>query len=255
AILAYWSGDERSMDFSGPSVNDFPMTVTIGAHCTHAVGVGYALKLRGEGQAALCSLGDGASSKGDFYEGINAAGVWDLPLVYLVTNNGFAISLSLEDQTACETLAQKGIGAGIKTIQVDGNDILATRYALEQALEHARDGKGAILVEAVSYRLHDHTTADDSSRYRNKEEVDAAWRREPIGRFKKYLMHRGLWDEVKENALQEEAKQAVETTVQEYLNIQPANPGELLFDHLYETLPKTLHKQRDHALKWKGGSH
>lgn len=246
-ILSYWRGDERSMDFEGACPRDFPITVTIGAHCTHAVGVAYALKLRGEGQAAVCSLGDGATSKGDFYEGLNAAGVWRLPLVFLVSNNGYAISASNESQTAAATFAQKGLAGGLACLQVDGNDIFALRHALDEALDHARQDRGPCLIEAVTYRLHDHTTADDASRYRTKAEVDAAWTREPIRRFRAWLEAAGLWSREEEETILTDCRREVQATVDEYLAEEPPLPHELLFSHLYAELPAAFQAQREIA--------
>lgn len=253
SILQYWSGDERAMRYDGACPNDFPITVTIGAQTTHAVGVAYALKLRGEGLAAVCSVGDGGTSKGDFYEGINAAGVWKLPLIYLVSNNQWAISLPSSRQTAAPTFAQKAFAAGVETLQVDGNDLLAVYHALQGALEYTRAGNGPVLIEALTYRLHDHTTADDASRYRPKEELETAWQKEPIGRLRRYLESRQLWDEQRETELEAEAKAEVDQAVGEYLATEPEPPEALMFDHLYGHLPRALKDQRACAERWKEG--
>jgi 2-oxoisovalerate dehydrogenase E1 component alpha subunit len=155
-LLLYWSGDERGSNFDAAR-GDFPICVTIAAHATHAVGVAYAFKLRSEPRVAVCALGDGATSKGDFYEGINAAGAWKLPLVFFVTNNQWAISVPRSAQSAAQTLAQKAIAAGIEGLQVDGNDLIAVRDAMDSALAKARRGDGPTLIEAITYRLSDHT--------------------------------------------------------------------------------------------------
>lgn len=244
SILQYWSGDERGLEYGGGCPNDFPITLTIGAHTTHSVGVAYGLKLRGEGQAAVCSIGEGATSKGDFYESINAAGVWQLPLVFLIANNHYAISLHASSQTGCSTFAQKAIAAGIPCLKVDGNDIFSVRFSLEAALEHARQGHGPVLIEAETYRLHDHTTADDASRYRDKAEVEAAWKREPLIRFRSFLQSRGWWEEAMENALLQEARSRVDEAIEEYKNLPPVRPSALMFDHLYAELPVALEEQR-----------
>src|SRR5262249_28054467 len=154
-------GDERGSDFAIPR-KDFPICITIAAHVPHAVGVAYAMKLRREPRAAVCVLGDGATSKGDFYEGINAAGAWNLPVVFLVNNNQWAISVPRRAQSAAQTLAQKAIAGGFEGVQVDGNDVIAVRDAMDQALAKARGGAGPTLIEALTYRLSDHTTADDA---------------------------------------------------------------------------------------------
>lgn len=246
-FLLYWSGDERGSDFSG-SRGDFPICVTIAAHATHAVGVAYAFKLRGEARVAVCALGDGATSKGDFYEGINAAGAWKLPVVFFVTNNQWAISVPRSAQSAAQTLAQKAIAAGIQGVQVDGNDLIAVRDAMDSAMAKARRGDGPTLIEAITYRLSDHTTADDASRYRNADDVAVAWKHEPIARLRAYLVGCGAWDKTREDALLKECNEQVRAAVQAYQNEPPPEPARM-FDHLYATLPAALAKQRSAALE------
>ena len=151
-VLLYWGGDERGMDYQGPR-RDFPICVPVASHTCHAAGVAFAMKYRGEARVAVAILGDGATSKGDFYEAINVAGVWRLPVVFVVNNNQWAISVSRRAQTAAETLAQKAIAAGIPGEQVDGNDVVAVRDRVGAAVERAREGQGASLVECLSYRL------------------------------------------------------------------------------------------------------
>lgn len=245
-LFIYWGGDERGSDFAVPR-RDFPVCITIAAHVTHAVGVAYAMKLRREPRVAVCALGDGATSKGDFHEGLNAAGIWKLPAVFVVTNNQWAISVPRRIQTATQTLAQKAIAAGIEGVQVDGNDVSAVRHAMDQALAKARAGGGPTLIEAVTYRLSDHTTADDATRYRSADEVAAAWKLEPILRLRTYLMGCSAWDKAMEEQLLRECNERVQTAVQAYLDTPPPSP-EQMFDHLYATLPAALAKQRAAAL-------
>jgi 2-oxoisovalerate dehydrogenase E1 component alpha subunit len=245
-LFLYWGGDERGCDYAGAR-RDFPICVTIAAHATHAVGVAYAMKLRKEPRAAVCALGDGATSKGDFYEGVNAASTWKLPLVYVVTNNQWAISVPRKSQTAAQTLAQKAIAAGAEGLQVDGNDVIAVRHALDQALAKARSGGGTTLIEAVTYRLSDHTTADDASRYRSPDELAEAWKLEPVLRLRAYLMAGGAWDKAREDALLKECNEQVQTAAQAYLDTPPPT-AEQMFDHLYAKLPAAMQKQRAAAL-------
>ena len=245
-LFLYWSGDERGSDYAGPR-RDFPICITIAAHCTHAAGAAYAIKLKGEKRAVVCALGDGATSKGDFYEGMNAAGAWRLPLVFLVSNNQWAISVPRAQQSAAQTLAQKGIAAGIPAEQVDGNDVVAVREAMERALERARNGGGPALVEALTYRLSDHTTADDASRYRSADEVADAWKREPVLRLRNYLTGSGSWDKAREEALVRDCNERVQAAVQEYLDTPMPVPADM-FEHLYATLPPALEAQRIEAL-------
>lgn len=245
-LFLYWGGDERGSDFAGPR-RDFPICITIAAHATHAVGVAYAMKLRREPRVAVCALGDGATSKGDFYEGLNAAGAWKLPVVYVVTDNQWAISVPRSKQSAARTLAQKAIAAGIEGVQVDGNDVVAVRHAMDVALARARAGGGPSLVEAVTYRLSDHTTADDASRYRGPDELAEAWKREPIVRLRTWLSENGAWEKAKEDGLLKECNEQVQAAAQAYLDTPPPTP-EQMFDHLYAQLPAALQKQRAAAL-------
>ncbi|HYH43925.1 MAG TPA: pyruvate dehydrogenase (acetyl-transferring) E1 component subunit alpha [Burkholderiales bacterium] len=240
-LFLYWSGDERGSDYSGPR-RDFPICITIAAHATHAAGAAYAIKLRGEPRAVVCALGDGATSKGDFYEGMNAAGVWKLPVVFFVSNNQWAISVPRSAQTAALTIAQKAIAAGIACEQVDGNDLIAVRQAMDTALENARSGRGPALIEAITYRLSDHTTADDASRYRSADEVADAWKREPVARLRAYLAAQGAWDKQKEDALVKDSNECLQAAVQEYTGSPPRSP-EAMFDHLYAVLPPAFEAQ------------
>ena len=192
-------------------------------------------------------FGDGATSKGDFYEGLNAAGVWQLPVVFVATNNQWAISVPRRGQSAAQTLAQKAIAAGIEGSQVDGNDVIAVRHAMDGALAKARAGGGPTLVEALTYRLSDHTTADDASRYRNPDELAEAWKREPILRLRAYLTNSGSWNKEKEDALLRDCNDQVQAAAQAYLDRPPPAVGQM-FDHVYAKLPSALQKQRAEAL-------
>jgi pyruvate dehydrogenase E1 component alpha subunit len=241
-LFLYWSGDERGSDYS-QARGDFPICITIAAQATHAAGAAYAIKLRREPRAVVCAIGDGATSKGDFYEGMNAAGAWNLPLVFVVSNNQWAISVPRNAQTAAQTLAQKAIAAGIPCEQIDGNDLIAVRSAMDRALDKARSGGGPSLVEALTYRLSDHTTADDASRYRSADEVADAWKREPILRMRNYLTSAAAWDKTQEEALLKECNDRVQAAVQEYVATPLPAPG-AMFEHLYAVLPPALETQR-----------
>jgi 2-oxoisovalerate dehydrogenase E1 component alpha subunit len=242
-ILLFWGGDERGNLSSGPA-HDFPYCIPVGSQAPHAAGVAYAFKFRKEPRVAVCLFGDGATSKGDVWEAMNFAGVWRLPVVFVANNNQWAISVSLRMQTASETLAQKAIAAGFSGEQVDGNDVIAVRAAAEAAIDHARTGKGPVLIEAVTYRLSDHTTADDAARYRPPEEVQARWKEEPVARLRAYLVSQKAWGKSEEEALAAECQQRVETAVERYLAAAPRAP-ETMFDHLYAALPEAYVGQRD----------
>ena len=241
-ILLFWGGDERGNRFSGP-VQDFPFCVPVGSQAPHAAGVAYAFKLRKQPRVAVCMFGDGATSKGDVYEAMNFAGVHKLPVVFVATNNQWAISVPLRLQTACETLAQKAIAAGFIGERVDGNDLVAVRAAAEEAIDAARNGQGPRFIEAVTYRLGDHTTADDAARYRPAEEVQARWKEEPIARLRAYLAGQKIWSKAEEEALAAECHQRIEAAVERYLATEPRRP-ETMFDHLYAVLPEAQAAQR-----------
>ena len=241
-LLRYWGGDERGSGFAGPR-RDFAYCVPIATQCTHAAGVASAMRLRRERRVAVCCLGDGARARGDFYEALNLAGVWRLPLVFVISNNQWAISVPLSKQTACATLAQKAIAGGIPGEQVDGNDVLAVRQAMGRALTRARRGDGPTLIEALTYRLGDHTTSDDARRYRPEAEVSAAWKRDPLPRLGQYMAGQGLWSTADEESLIADCDAQVERAVAAYLATPPPLPTDM-FDHLYAQLPASLAGQR-----------
>src|SRR6266478_3264170 len=226
-ILLFWGGDERGNRFSGP-LHDFPFCVPVGSQAP---------------RAAVCLFGDGATSKGDVYEAMNFAGVHKLPVVFVATNNQWAISVPLQLQTGSETLAQKAIAAGFTGEQVDGSDVVAMRAAAEEAIAAARDGKGPHFIEAVTYRLGDHTTSDDASRYRSADEVQAHWKEEPIARLRAYLVGQKMWSKADEERLATECHERVEAAVERYLATAPRRP-ETMFDHLYADLPEVYTAQR-----------
>lgn len=240
-LLLYWGGDERGSDFAAAR-HDFPICVPIGTQAPHAAGVALAMQLRGEPQATVCTLGDGATSRGDVYEAMNFAGVRRLPVVYVVNNNQWAISVPRSAQSGAETLAQKAVAAGFTGEQVDGNDVVAVRAVVGEAIQRARSGDGPTLVEALTYRLADHTTADDASRYRSDEEVSERWRFEPIARMRALLVARGAWGRDQEEALLEQCADTVDRAVEEYEATSPLPPG-AMFDHLYATLPTAYRRQ------------
>ena len=249
-VLLYWGGDERG-SASGAWGQDLPNCVPIATQAGHAAGIATAIRIRHEAgdpmKVALCALGDGATSKGDFAEALNLAGAWQLPVVYIINNNQWAISVPRAIQSGAPTLAQKGVAAGLPSFQVDGNDVIALHDVVGAAINRARQGKGATVIEAISYRLSDHTTADDASRYRNSDELQEAWQKEPIKRLRHFLHQRGLWDESKEQALKERAERMIEKAVQTYLNTPLPKIADL-FDYHYANTPGQLEEQKRDAL-------
>ena len=245
-VLLYWGGDERGNDFSGPA-HDFAWSVPIATQALHAAGAALAFKIRKEPRVAVTIVGDGGTSKGDFYGAINVAGAMTLPLVVVIVNNQYAISIPRKSQSHAKTLAQKGIAAGIESLQVDGNDVIAMRAALDHAIKRARHGHGAMLIEAVTYRLSDHTTADDARRYRSDAEVKDAWTREPLKRLKSWLIAQKAWSEKEEEAWKADCAEKVDAEVNAYLETK-AQPTEAMFDYTYAELPLDLERQRSAAL-------
>ncbi|MEZ0470862.1 pyruvate dehydrogenase (acetyl-transferring) E1 component subunit alpha [Luteimonas salinilitoris] len=245
-ILMYWGGDERGNDFEVPR-HDFSWSVPISTQCLHAAGAALAFKLRKEPRLAVACCGDGGSSKTDFYAALNSAGAYTLPLVLCVINNGWAISVPRSAQTGAQTLAQKGIAGGLPCLQVDGNDLVALMEGMRRATERARNGEGGTVIEFLTYRLHDHTTADDARRYRSAEEVKAAWERDPIPRLRTFLTARKLWDEQQEKAWAEECGKRVDAEIDAYL-ASKVQPVEAMFDYLYADPPADLLKQREAAI-------
>ncbi|ATQ67615.1 pyruvate dehydrogenase (acetyl-transferring) E1 component subunit alpha [Methylosinus trichosporium OB3b] len=246
--LVYWGGDERGSDYAVPR-RDFPICVPVGTQIAHAVGAAYAFKLRGEASVAVAIIGDGGTSTGDFYSALNMAGVFDVPLVVVVNNNQWAISTPCSLETAAPTIAHKAIAAGVAGLRVDGNDALAMHHVANRAIETARSGGGATLIEALSYRLGDHTTADDATRYRDPDVVRRAATQEPIARLRNYLTKRGLWNEEDEARLGRENAEEVERAVEAYLATPPQSFA-AMFDHLFAQLPPSMRDQYEEARRF-----
>lgn len=253
-VLMYWGGDERGNDFAEAPKHDYAWCVPISTQCLHAAGAALAFKLRREPRVAVATCGDGGSSKTDTYAAINSAGAYALPFVQCIINNGWAISVPRAAQTGAPTLAQKGLAGGLHCLQVDGNDLIAVMEGMRRAMERARSGEGGSVIEFMTYRLHDHTTADDARRYRGEDEVKAAWAREPIARLRTYLTAAGLWSEAQENAWADDCGKRVDVEINAYLET-PVQPVSAMFDYLYAELPQDLQAQRDAAIAAEGRKH
>ncbi len=251
-ILAFWGGDERGSCFSN-NAEDLPICVPIASQCLHAAGVAFSFKYKKQQRVAVVCIGDGGTSEGDFYEALNVAGAWNLPVVFIVNNNQWAISVPRDKQTSTQTIAQKAVAAGFTGKQVDGNDVLATRLVIGEAIEKARHGDGPTLIEAITYRLCDHTTADDATRYQPPAEVEHAQLLEPIGRFKHFLMEHKIWTNTDEEHLVIECTKEVEAAVNEYLSMKP-QPLSSIFDYHYAELPAYLIEQRAIAMEEAGNA-
>lgn len=227
-------------------INVFPFAISLATQIPHAVGMGWGMKLRGEEACALTFFGDGSSSEGDFYESANLAGVLKAPVIFVLVNNGWAISTPTSAQTNAESFAAKAHAFGFPGVQVDGGDPLAVRAAVAEARLRAVGGQGPTLIEAVTYRLGHHTTADDPTKYREAEEVEAQRNREPVSRFKAELIERGLWDE--------EQHAAAVTAADERFDLAwdraqqtPLKPDGF-FDNVYESPTPRMERQRAEML-------
>jgi pyruvate dehydrogenase E1 component alpha subunit len=234
-----------------PETRCLPIQIVIATQMLHAVGLGMAAKIAGDPVVSVGVCGDGATSEGDFNEALNFAGVFKAPVVLVVQNNGWAISVPRHRQSAAPTLAARGAGFGIQTALVDGNDILAVYEVMQRALEHARSGQGPTLIELLTYRLGAHTTSDDPTRYRDEAEV-AAWReKDPITRFQRFLLSRDLLTQEQDRQLVDEVEDEVNRATNEALEIPPPAP-DVIFDFVQAEPSARLQAQRQDLLRYAG---
>lgn len=233
------TGDERGGQVP-EDVYVLPPSITVGGHMIHAVGLAWAEKLKGSSRIALTSFGDGATSEGDFHEAMNFAAVYELPTVFLCQNNGFAISYPTVEQTRTETIAEKAEAYGMPGVRVDGNDVVAVMVAVKEAAQRARSGKGPSLVEALTYRIGPHTTADDPGRYRDEAEVTLWEEKDPLTRVRRLLERSGAWSLQWQQTLETQASQGIESAVAWAEAIPIPEPG-TLFTRMYaEPTPPLL---------------
>lgn len=244
-VFRRWMGDANGQKGLA-DLNTLPVAIPVGTQNLHTAGVGMAMEKRGDDNAVIGFTGDGSTSEGDFHEALNFSGVFNAHTVFIVQNNQYAISLPREKQTKSETIAQKAIAYGIDGIQVDGNDILAVIKAVREALEKARNGE-PVLIEAVTYRLEDHTTSDDSTRYRDEEEVEEWKEKGPLKRFREYLKQNDIWSDELES-FEEEAEEKIDQAAQDAIDMDDPEFDEL-FDYVYEELPELLKKEKEQLRK------
>lgn len=242
-VLKFWGGYEEGCQ-PPEGVNDTPIAVPIATQCLHAMGLAWAMKLRGEKHAVLCYLGDGGTSEGDFHEAMNFAGVYQLPVIFLVQNNHWAISLPREKQTASESIAQKSIAYGFDGLQLDGNDALAVYAGVTECVKKAKRGAGPSLIEAITYRMSVHTTADDPTKYRSEDEVKKWEKLDPIARFQKYLMGRKVLDKKLVDEIEKDVLSDVAAAVERYEAGREVDPLDC-FTYTYAELPPELLAQRE----------
>ena len=251
-IFLYFMGYEIGNSF--PEANHMmPISVPIASQLVHAAGIGYAVKYKKLDEVVFAFVGDGGTSEGDFHEALNFAAVWNVPVIFVVQNNQFAISVPFRMQTASDGIAIKSVAYGMPGIQVDGNDFFAMLKTLRDASEFCRSGKGPVLIEAVTYRMGAHTTSDDPTKYRTKEEEESWERKDPLRRLRNYLVSKALLDEMDEKRREEQYRSEVDRIFVEAEN-QPPYPLEDVFKYMYADMPGDLKKQQaDHEqfLQWK----
>jgi pyruvate dehydrogenase E1 component alpha subunit len=243
-IILYFGGYNEGGHIEDHS-KDLPTSIPVGSQILHAVGLGWAANYRKTDEVVMTYFGDGATSEGDFHEGLNFAGVYQTPVIFLCQNNQWAISVPLSKQTHSETLAQKALAYGIPGIQADGNDILAVYAASKEAVDRARSGGGPTMIECVTYRMSMHTTADDPKRYRTDKEVEGWKAKDPLVRFEKYLTDKGLASKETFQAMETEVKSEIQAAVDRAEEQMKKLDDPLhMFEHAYAELPPYLKEQR-----------
>jgi pyruvate dehydrogenase E1 component alpha subunit len=239
-IFRRWMGDANGQK-NLSELNTLPVAIPVGTQNLHNSGIGMAMEFEEDENAVLGFTGDGSTSEGDFHEALNFAGVYSAHSIFFVQNHQYAISMPIEKQTKSETLAQKAVAYGIEGVQVDGNDVLAVIKAVREALEKARNGE-PVLIEALTYRLKDHTTSDDSTRYRDDEEVEEWKEEDPLRRFREYLKENDIWSE-ELGSYEDEAEDRVDEAAQKAIEADDLEFDEL-FDYVYGEMPELLKKEK-----------
>jgi len=246
-FFMYYMGHELG-SMMPKNIKILPVSIPVGSHPLHAVGISWASKIKKEKDVAMTFFGDGATSEGDFHEAMNFAGVLKTPTIFYCQNNHWAISIPREKQTASKTIAQKAVAYGMPGIQIDGNDVFAVYAASKEAVDRARNGDGPTLIEAVTYRFGPHTTADDPTKYRKDRELEYWKPRDPIERLKKYMAANKMWDEKQEKKALEKAYQEVEKAVAE-AEKTPNQSVDEVFDYTYAALTPQLIEQKAYLNK------
>lgn len=249
-LYMYWMGDERGSKVP-EGVNCLPVSIPVGTQTLHAVGFAWAAKMKGKSIVSLVYFGDGATSEGDFHEAMNFAGVFKVPCIFLCQNNQWAISTPRKRQTSSETLAQKAFAYGFEGVLVDGNDIFAVYKATKQMAEKARKGLGPGMIECYTYRMSDHTTADDAKRYRSEQEVKEWRKKDPILRLRLYMEKNEIWDEKYEENVVKRAKEKVNEAVEKAESVEFPNPEDII-NYTFENLGEQLIEQRDYLKNFLG---
>ncbi len=251
-LFLYWGGYEEGSRFSDTPYF-LPSAVPIASQLPHAVGIGYAAKYKKEDRVVFAFVGDGGTSQGDFHEALNFGSVWKVPVIVIVQNNQYAISVPVRKQTASKNIAIKAIAYGIPGIKVDGNDFFAVYKATQEAVAYTQSGNGPVLIEAVTYRRGAHTTSDDPTLYRTEEEEKSWETKDPIKRLRAYLVSRGMWKEENEPPLLEQYKNEVEKEFAIFENHAPYSVEDV-FKYQFKEMPDELRQQQvayEKFLQWK----
>jgi len=249
SILLYYNGYNEGTIIPD-NQKDLPMSVPVASQIIHAVGLGWAAKYRQTDEVTMTFFGDGATSEGDFHEGMNCAAVYKVPVIFVCQNNQWAISVPLSKQTHSETLAQKALAYGMPGIQVDGNDILSVYAATAEAVERARSGGGPTFIECVTYRIMMHTTADDPKKYRQEGEVELWKKKDPLLRYQNYLLKKNVLTEGDLADFEDEIKLKIQAAIDQ-AELQMKDLGDPLdmFDHLYAEMPPSLQAQKNELIR------
>lgn len=250
-FLRYFMGDPGG-NAMPDGVNVLPFQISLAAQLPHAVGLGWGLRHQGSDGVVCAYFGDGASSEGDAHEAMNLAGVRRAPVVFLLKNNGWAISTPVSDQTAAGSFALRAAGYGFGGVLVDGNDLLAVHDACREAVARARTGEGPTLIEARTWRLGPHNTADDPTRYVDPAELDERRLADPLPRFEAFLRARGVVDEAAVAALRAEVDAEIDAAIAEAEGGEQPGPAQL-FDHVYADPPARVREQREGVAPPAGG--
>ncbi len=243
-FMLYWMGNEMG-SHAPEGINIMPVSIPVGTHIPHAVGTAWAAKLRGDQIVTVAYFGDGATSKGDFHEAMNFAGVFKTPTVFFCQNNQFAISVPRSRQTASATIAQKAIAYGFDGIQVDGNDLFGVIAATKEAVDKARSGGGPTLIEGVTFRFGPHTTADDPTKYRTENEIEPWKPLDPMIRLRLYLKGKGLWSEEVEQRMTEESQKEIDQAVKDAEAVPPPEIEEI-FKYVFAEMTPPLKEQLEY---------
>lgn len=250
-MFLYWKGrHEGCLPPEGKKI--FPPAVPIASQLLHATGAAWAEKMKGTDRASIVYFGDGATSEGDFHEGLNFASVFNVPVIFFNQNNGFAISVPMHKQMKAKTIAQKALGYDIEGIRIDGNDAFAVYLHTKKAVERARNGGGPTLIEAVTWRYGAHTTSDDPSKYRDQSETEIRRKTtDPVLRLERFMKNENMWDEKWAKQLEEELTAEIEEAVNEMENEPDANINDM-FDYVFESNPWPIEEQKEAFMAGRG---